>query len=446
MAPLQDRDYFNELSDEAKSSRRGGSSCLSWFDQNSAVATSCSSSRDYFDSRSHRPPASLSTNDTMIVSIADEMNPTRRNTMEDAFSTHSPGSWGAPSKNAVFLGVYDGHGGRLMADYCEDNLAANVAREWEYAEGERKLQKLQQSKKRRIDECDEKKDDVGGRNNKGNAQSTVEKEEGEVIQTALGRAFLLTDVQSKLDGVSTSGATVVCCIVIPKLDGRGDLTSIAIHAANAGDARAVLSSCTARRRPLQRKELLGSENSSTNSKNSGRRSGGSSKEEAVRITHDHKSTDPAEIARIESSGGIMIRGRVLGVLAVARSLGDHGLKEYVIGKPYLSSTMVRIEDSDGCSDDDLNNVDDDASGNNDNTGENDESILAATAPYTDGEFVIVACDGLWDVFEDQEAVDFVRDHVDANGKKSREEVASFLIKEALRLGSTDNITVIVYWL
>ena len=34
-----------------------------------------------------------------------------------------------------------------------------------------------------------------------------------------------------------------------------------------------------------------------------------------------------EIARIESSGGIMIRGRVLGVLAVARSIGDHGLKE-----------------------------------------------------------------------------------------------------------------------
>ena len=48
----------------------------------------------------------------------------------------------------------------------------------------------------------------------------------------------------------------------------------------------------------------------------------------------------------------MIRGRVLGVLAVARGLGDHGLKDYVIGKPYLSSTVVRLIEEDGDGDDD----------------------------------------------------------------------------------------------
>ena len=60
--------------------------------------------------------------------------------------------------------------------------------------------------------------------------------------------------------------------------------------------------------------------------------------------------------------------------------------------------------------------------------------------------MIVACDGLWDVMEDDEAVDAVRDHVAKNGLASRTDVASILVNEALERGSTDNITVIVKWL
>jgi serine/threonine protein phosphatase PrpC len=168
---------------------------------------------------------------------------------------------------------------------------------------------------------------------------------------------------------------------------------------------------------------------------------------AVRLTHDHKSTDPDEVARIEKSGGIVMRGRVLGVLAVARSLGDHGLKEYVIGRPYVSSTVVHINDGDDCPDDD----DDD-----------DDYQIGQEGPYTDGEFVIVACDGLWDVMKDQEAVDLVRGYVrgsddnDNNSNNGGEKlcfnnsrmkgVSSFLVEEALRRGSADNITVILCWL
>mmetsp|Transcript_13853 Transcript_13853/g.22185 ORF Transcript_13853/g.22185 Transcript_13853/m.22185 type:complete len:127 (-) Transcript_13853:327-707(-) len=126
----------------------------------------------------------------------------------------------------------------------------------------------------------------------------------------------------------------------------------------------------------------------------------------------------------------MIRGRVLGVLAVARSLGDHGLKEYVIGRPHLSTSVVRIQ----------------SEGSELNDARNTREHNSLVAPFTDGEFLIVACDGLWDVMEDQEAVDFVRNHVNKHGKESRDGVASHLIEEALRRGSTDNVTVIVYWL
>jgi serine/threonine protein phosphatase PrpC len=48
----------------------------------------------------------------MIISKAEEMNPTRRDTMEDCILTHSPGSWGCNDSQMSFLAVIDGHGGR----------------------------------------------------------------------------------------------------------------------------------------------------------------------------------------------------------------------------------------------------------------------------------------------------------------------------------------------
>ncbi len=52
------------------------------------------------------------------------------------------------------------------------------------------------------------------------------------------------------------------------------------------------------------------------------------------------------------------------------------------------------------------------------------------------EFIIVACDGLWDVMTDQEAVDFVRDIDDG------EAMSQALVKKALEAGTTDNVTVV----
>ena len=63
------------------------------------------------------------------------------------------------------------------------------------------------------------------------------------------RAFLLTDIQSKMANITTSGATVVCVVIVPHFFQDGLLKDIAVHAANAGDARAVLSSKIARALP-----------------------------------------------------------------------------------------------------------------------------------------------------------------------------------------------------
>jgi len=132
---------------------------------------------------------------------------------------------------------------------------------------------------------------------------------------------------------------------------------------------------------------------------------------ASRLTKDHRPDDPDEIARIEQAGGFLFKGRVVGVLAVTRSLGDHCMKSFVIAEPFCSETTV------SCTGDDY---------------EHDERP----------SFVICGCDGLWDVFHDQEAVDFVNTY----GHQEPDLIAEHLVNEAVRKGSTDNISVMVAWL
>ena len=382
----------------------------------------------------HTPSA----HSTMLISVAEEMNPTRRNTMEDAHVIHAPQTWSAPCPSASFIGVYDGHGGRLIVDYLEDHLANNVAQEWTFGVTGEKEQgrgggvtvaaNAGRKRRRRADDndsstsTDEDSDDEDDEND----EEETDDDENEIIHNALERAFLLTDIQSRMAGLTTSGATVVCTIIQPQFDNQGICTEIHIHAANAGDARAVLSSTVAHSAlsAVVKQDTIHHHNYNNNNNTT---------TTAVRITQDHKSTDTSEIQRIEAVGGTMIRDRVMGILAVARSLGDHGLKEFVIAKPFLSSTVVNI-------------VDCDIVRNNNNGNGVKATTSSSSHLYTNGEFLIVACDGLWDVMEDDEAVDAVRDHVAENGMSSRTEVASILVNLALERGSTDNVTVIVYWL
>ena len=131
---------------------------------------------------------------------------------------------------------------------------------------------------------------------------------------------------------------------------------------------------------------------------------------ATRLTHDHKADDPVEIARIEEAGGFVLRSRVLGILAVARAIGDHAMKEFVVGRPFTS-----IVDVFNHADDESNNVE-------------------------TKTFVCVACDGLWDVMTDEEVTDFI-----AQAGKEDEKISRKLIDEAMKRGSSDNISVVVAW-
>ena len=58
----------------------------------------------------------------LTISAAEAMNPSRRNTMEDVHVTHSPGTWGCNDKEMTFIGVYDGHGGKLRVAFLNMSL------------------------------------------------------------------------------------------------------------------------------------------------------------------------------------------------------------------------------------------------------------------------------------------------------------------------------------
>merc|ERR550514_1084494 len=96
---------------------------------------------------------------------------------------------------------------------------------------------------------------------------------------------------------------------------------------------------------------------------------------AVRLTSmsDHKATDHAEAQRVVDAGGSILNERVNGMLAISRAFGDHEMK-----KPKLPQDVV-------------SNVPD----------------ITSTELTEQELFIIVACDGLWDVMSDQDAVNLV---------------------------------------
>ena len=58
------------------------------------------------------------------------------------------------------------------------------------------------------------------------------------------------------------------------------------------------------------------------------------------------------------------------------------------------------------------------------------------------KFLILACDGLWDVLSNQDAVDFI---LDLENIEYKGNYAKALAEYALDKGSMDNITVIIYY-
>lgn len=128
--------------------------------------------------------------------------------------------------------------------------------------------------------------------------------------------------------------------------------------------------------------------------------------EAIPLMKPHKPQNEDEKARIEAAGGVVVwygAWRVNGVLSVSRAIGDMKLKQWVVG-----DAEVAEFDLDGRED-----------------------------------FLVLACDGLWDCMKEEEVIEFVKTYKSEHGNDGKG-AAKELVRHCLdKLSGSDNISVIV---
>ncbi|KNC96344.1 uncharacterized protein SPPG_08245 [Spizellomyces punctatus DAOM BR117] len=137
---------------------------------------------------------------------------------------------------------------------------------------------------------------------------------------------------------------------------------------------------------------------------------------AVPLSFDHKPVNPDESQRIIAAGGYVEFGRVNGNLALSRAIGDFEFKQ---------NTDLPAE----------------------------QQIVTANPDITErklqdtDEFVVIACDGIWDCMTNQDVVDFVRQKIAED--MSLPEICEAMMDRCLapdsELGGVgcDNMTVII---
>ena len=316
-----------------------------------------------------------------------------RSYMEDEFFVSLDGD---------FAAVFDGHGGPAVSRYLRKNLYANVQAvlpvvtppattnsRLEAQEGEGvAAEELKVTEHERRSQDDHRRAAAVG------SLPSVND-----FQTALESALEKVDREvQRISHWSYQGSTALVVWIHEErqhaqLDERKEATSTnttecqrTIIAANIGDSRAVL--CR--------------------------------NNTAWELTRDHKPNDPTEQARIESLGGkvvwcgdvdkegapILEEGiyRVNGNLALSRAIGDRSERPHVTAEPEVIALPLEKED----------------------------------------EFIILATDGLWDVFESNEAVDLVQRLIEQG--LPRDQVARWIVEESMRRGTYDNVTVVIVWL
>ncbi|XP_010897143.4 protein phosphatase, Mg2+/Mn2+ dependent, 1Nb (putative) isoform X1 [Esox lucius] len=127
-------------------------------------------------------------------------------------------------------------------------------------------------------------------------------------------------------------------------------------------------------------------------------------------TEDHKPYSPLERERIESAGGTVSLQRINGSLAVSRALGDFSYK----GAENRPPTQQMVSP---------------------------EPEVSAVERSPGDEFLVLACDGVWDMVSNEELCAFI--HSRLRVCTDLRDVCSQVIDLCLYKGSLDNISIIL---
>ncbi|TMW57231.1 hypothetical protein Poli38472_003156 [Pythium oligandrum] len=133
--------------------------------------------------------------------------------------------------------------------------------------------------------------------------------------------------------------------------------------------------------------------------------------EVLQLSVDHKPDLEFEKQRIIAAGGTVFRGRVCGGVAVSRSFGDFWFKRNAALKPHqqlvTAEPCVRIQRRD-----------------------------------PSDEFLVLCCDGVYDVMSNDQVRKFIRSKL-KNGMKNPAEICEHLVDECLSRGSRDNMSAVI---
>lgn len=134
---------------------------------------------------------------------------------------------------------------------------------------------------------------------------------------------------------------------------------------------------------------------------------------AIALSEDHKPNNPAEKERITRAGGYVHNGRVNGVLSLSRAFGDYAFKDESV-KP--ENQLVSVV----------------------------PDVLHVELTPQD-EFIITACDGVWDMMSSEKAVEFVRNELSDHGDVSLacERVLGTCLAHTPASFGTDNMTILI---
>ncbi|KAG9510829.1 Adenylyl cyclase-associated protein 1 [Fragariocoptes setiger] len=211
-----------------------------------------------------------------------------------------------------------------------------------------------------------------------------------MVKEAIRRGFLslddrLRDLPDIREGQDRSGSTAVCAIISPEH----------IYLANCGDSRAIM--CR--------------------------------DYEVIFETQDHKPADSRERKRIVEAGGTVMIQRVNGSLAVSRALGDYEYKnnqdlgpckQLVSPEPDVHAFQRRVK----------------------REKEFSRDGSRCKLPQTvDPDFIVLACDGIWDVMSSDEVCKFVTYLLKVHD--DLEYICATVIDTCLHKGSRDNMTLVI---
>uniref|UniRef100_A0A0E0NAR5 protein-serine/threonine phosphatase n=1 Tax=Oryza rufipogon TaxID=4529 RepID=A0A0E0NAR5_ORYRU len=240
-----------------------------------------------------------------------------------------------------FFGVFDGHGGRVVAKFCAKYLHSQVLRSEAYSAGDLgtavhraffRMDEMMRGQRgwRELSALGDKINKIGGMiegliwsprgSDSNNGQDDWSFEEGP---------------HSDFAG-PTCGCTA--CVAL--------IRNNQLVVANAGDSRCVIS-----------------------------RAG-----QAYNLSRDHKPELEAERDRIVKAGGFIHMGRINGSLNLTRAIGDMEFKQnkFLPPEKQIVTANPDINVVELCDDDD---------------------------------FLVLACDGIWDCMSSQQLVDFIHEHI-----------------------------------